>query len=731
MSKININPYDTLTGLDGLPLDQGYIYIGLPNLNPATNPQTVYWDQAQTMPVNQPIRTANGRVWNAGSPALIYAAGNYSVQVLDKNQAQVVIALNVPQPVDNPVPVNQGGTGATTAAQALINLGVIAALVQQTYTGYTTAGIATAYTLTPAPAIAASPMFTRFNVRFHLAGTGTPTLAISGLAPKSLKQYDGLGAKVTAVIKLNQLSDVVDDGVDYVILDPLPPSVGSASGVITTRQSAQFGIRDTTGNAAFLAAGAALNFNVLATAVALTLGFANGEGSSGNIDLVSTLAADALNQGALAANNTNYIFANYVNAGAVTWGSTRAPFQDGRVYDRTLQSVLQFGGAAGSTSFPDDFGNTWAAQGGARVQTNQFKFGTGGLGGGGALNVLNGATDFLKSTNFATLGPNGWALRGWFYITTLPGAGVNHYAMSFANAAVFGANLLVNNNAGTIRFRMDLSSNGTGSDIGAATGTTTPLVNTWYFVELTYDALAGVYRMYINGVQEASIASALKICGIAGGAFGAAFNASAFMNGYIDKPEFLPYCEHPGGTAYAPPAGAPVITTAGYASEYYDYSAGIMRTISAPSVVAGTDPAFTPVQRLYCGECDTSGAAVTAARSYQYLGSYDGPFTATLPAIATQVSFNHNIGSVPDYAKMVIECTTSEFGYAPGDRIVSDNTGTNATYLDPASMVVTRRTVGTVTSVNAAWYAKNKTTGAIASLTVGRWKYKFIAKRPY
>lgn len=736
MSKININPYDTLTGVDGLPLDQGYIYIGMPNLDPKTNPMTVYWDAALTQPVNQPIRTLNGRVWNAGSIALIYAASNYSVQVLDKNQAQVLLALSVALPVDNPVPITQGGTGATTAAGALANLGVISALVQQTYTGYTTSGISSAFTLTPAPAIAASPARTRFNVTFHTAGSGAPTLSISGLVAKFLKQYDSLGAKTTAIIKTGQIADIIDDGVDYLLLDPLPSaSAGGIAGAIVVRQSPQLGVRDSSGNAAFLTAGAALNFNVNTSVGAspLTLAFANGEGATGALDLTSVLSADAPNQGALAPNNINYVYASYVNAGSVTWGNTRAPWQDGRVYDRTRQALLQFGGVAGSTAFPDDFGNSWTAQGGAKIQTNYFKYGTGALGGAGATNALNGVADFVKATNFNNFGVGpGWAMRSWVKpLNALPGASVAEVVLAATNAGGFGAYLAIYNNAGTIRFAYFLSSNGTTFDIASAVqGTTLPVLNTEYFVELTYDSLAGVYRLYVNGIQEQSTTSAAKLCGVTAGGIGAvpATGPNSFFQGYIDKPEFLPYCEHPGGTGYAAPAGAPVITTPGYASEWYDYVAGVMKTISAASVLSGTDPAFTPVQKLYCGECDTNGANVTVIRNYAYLGSYDSDW-ATFPNAATFTSRNSGIGTDFVKSQVLARNRNTEGGYSPGDNIfglAANNGGTTV----PVPVLNGRNTTGFTTGSVSVLVA-TKATGVLFALTPANWQYKISVERAY
>lgn len=95
MSSLNINPLPFVTGLDGQPLNSGSVYIGQPNLDPQANPKTVYWDAAQTLPAAQPLTTLYGRIWNAGTPAMLYTTGNYSIRVLDKNGQQQFLALNV------------------------------------------------------------------------------------------------------------------------------------------------------------------------------------------------------------------------------------------------------------------------------------------------------------------------------------------------------------------------------------------------------------------------------------------------------------------------------------------------------------------------------------------------------------------------------------------------------------------------------------------------------------
>lgn len=85
MPALSINvPFPVFQDQDGQPLDNGYVYIGTPYLDPQTNPVQVYFDDALTIPAAQPLRTINGYVSNAGTPAQLYVNGvNFSIKVLD------------------------------------------------------------------------------------------------------------------------------------------------------------------------------------------------------------------------------------------------------------------------------------------------------------------------------------------------------------------------------------------------------------------------------------------------------------------------------------------------------------------------------------------------------------------------------------------------------------------------------------------------------------------------
>lgn len=93
MSALSIQPtYPIFTDIDGQPLEDGYVWIGVANLQPIGNPITVYWDAALTIPAVQPIRTLAGYPSNSGTPARLYVNSDYSIRVMNKNGSVVYSA---------------------------------------------------------------------------------------------------------------------------------------------------------------------------------------------------------------------------------------------------------------------------------------------------------------------------------------------------------------------------------------------------------------------------------------------------------------------------------------------------------------------------------------------------------------------------------------------------------------------------------------------------------------
>jgi hypothetical protein len=117
MSALSIQPpYPAFAGTDGLPLENGYIWVGTVNLNPQTNQIAVYWDAALTIAAAQPIRTLNGYPVYQGTPSRFYAGSDYSIQVLDSKGSLVYTSLNgnaFPGSAGN-LYVNETGDGVET-----------------------------------------------------------------------------------------------------------------------------------------------------------------------------------------------------------------------------------------------------------------------------------------------------------------------------------------------------------------------------------------------------------------------------------------------------------------------------------------------------------------------------------------------------------------------------------------------------------------------------------------
>jgi hypothetical protein len=89
MSAIVSQPFPVFVDTDGLPLEGGFVYVGVANLDPVANPAPVFWDEALTIAAAQPLRTSAGVIVRSGAPALVYIAGDYSLAVKDANNAPI------------------------------------------------------------------------------------------------------------------------------------------------------------------------------------------------------------------------------------------------------------------------------------------------------------------------------------------------------------------------------------------------------------------------------------------------------------------------------------------------------------------------------------------------------------------------------------------------------------------------------------------------------------------
>lgn len=216
--------------------------------------------------------------------------------------------------------ISQSAPGDLTTTDAQI----------QSKIAFTTAGTAPTYTITTAPAYGAYAANQRMRVKFHAANAGVAsTLNRDGLGAKNLYQYDATGAKVNAVITLNQLADVEYDGTDMVMLDPLP-----APGTVPVRQTVLSGPVDTNGLPSFGGATGSTTVTASGTLIATA---ANGFSlAAAQLNRVGSITNPSWT--GLSTNGTMYLYLDIAADGTCTVGST------------TLAPTYRWGGADVVTS---------------------------------------------------------------------------------------------------------------------------------------------------------------------------------------------------------------------------------------------------------------------------------------------------------------------------------------------------------------------------------------------
>jgi hypothetical protein len=408
--------------------------------------------------------------------------------------------------------------------------------------------------------------------------------------------------------------------------------VGAITAGPGTRQTALIGSQDANGDPNFLAAGTGLALNLSALSAPLVLSYAAGSFAAGDLNYNEALGADANNVvTGLAPSNLNYITKIFNGA----WDKTLAPWQYGKVFDKTAQLLVRWPGINNATSTTEDFGNTLTFAGNAKLSTATQILGLNTV-------ALDGTGDYV-SCPMTSLGDTSWEVFGSFRTASLA---ATQTVINLGQAAAYRGLMLRLTAAGL--FNLFISSNATGDDIVPGTaGTTVVAINTTYFYRITYDSVAGTYRLYLsnNGaaeIQDITVTSALKICNTPLMYIGEQIGAALAFNGNIGFTGIRRFASFTSAQA-AGPAVAP--TFEAVKSDFFNTSQMKMYQITAESTVAGVNPTMVAVNKLYLGEAITGVAAVTTAVSYGFKNRYDSGWFNILASNTYPKA--HNLGVIP------------------------------------------------------------------------------------
>jgi hypothetical protein len=501
-------------------------------------------------------------------------------------------------------------------------------------------------------------------------------------------------------------------------------------GAGTIRQSILAAALDASGYNAALTVGSGLRPGLDASPTSMVLAFASGFGPLGAQDLMTTLSADASDIiGAdLKASNTSYVYASYTNSQAVSWARTLVPPDYGYAFDRTRGALLNFEGTNGATTTTDDFGNTWTLSS-ATISTAQFKFGA------SSLDCTGGTAKSAASSDFVEIGDGSWEISLWFRINALPGSGADGVLFAGDNGSFFNIYTALSNTAGTVKFRLALSANGSSFDITDTQGAnTTWTLNQWNKARIVFDALAGTYRVYLslNGAaetQDITVSSTARVTKSSRYALGRNLpSATSQFNGWFDAFRVV-RCATVTGTE-TPAAAAPAIGDLPY--HHFSIPEMKMYEVTGASSSAGTNPTLTQRSRIFAGECDTNGSAVSAVRNYALRGRHQSAWVSPIPATSTTININTNLGTKEAKTRMQLKCVSAAAGYSVGEIIddkIQGGSGTDPVQLNPS---LARNTATFHTSATNGVCVIDKSAGTLSSIgSSASFAYRMVTERTF
>ena len=145
----------------------------------------------------------------------------------------------------------------------------------------------------------------------------------------------------------------------------------------------------------------------------------------------------------------------------------------------------------------------------------------------------------------------------------------------------------------------------------------------------------------------------------------------------------------------------------------------------------GNGSVATPLTAVCVGEVTVAAGVVTAITWYAYQGRAESDWIANLPGVSASLSWDHNIGTQPRDADLIVECTIAEQDMLVGEQVsgpalmTQDAGGTYYQVLLQRTAKALRTRTGSGSSIE--W--RNPTTGATFNATTANYRYKWTAAR--
>jgi len=199
--------------------------------------------------------------------------------------------------------------------------------------------------------------------------------------------------------------------------------------------------------------------------------------------------------------------------------------------DPYLVALLHMDGADASTTFTDETGKSWTANGNAQIDTGQSVF-------GGASGLFDGTGDYITAADSDDWqldggdNANKWTIDFWVRFNGDPGTAQVGFVQQWVDANNWWA-IYLNNNTLAILVRS------AGTNIVTIQPAWNPATATWYHIAVVKDGVNG-YMHFIDGTQIGSTTTDISPMPNLAGVLriGMATNASGVdipLNGWMDE----------------------------------------------------------------------------------------------------------------------------------------------------------------------------------------------------